>query len=192
MAGGTIAKWKEEGHRIYVLTFTDSSWVSPEGIVMRTVEEARAEEQVVSMILGYSVENLGMKGMELEFADALVVEVLKRLDKYKIDTLILPWNGDQSHDHEIVSRIGMAASKRIPRILMGQINYYLRDFFSPNLFVDISEYFDMKIEALKGYKGEWARAGEEWSDYLDVTSRYYGKLAGVKRAEGFMTNKYLL
>ena len=192
MAGGTIAKWKSEGHNIYVLTFTDSSWVSPEGVVMRTVKEAHSEEQVVAGILGYLVENLGLKAMELQFSDTLVVEVLKRLDKYKIDTLIIPWSGDQSHDHETVSRIGMAASKRVPRILMGQINFYLRDFFTPNLFVDITNHFDKKMEALQGYKGEWTRAGEEWSESMDITSRYYGKLAGVKRAEGFMTNKYLI
>jgi LmbE family N-acetylglucosaminyl deacetylase len=192
MAGGTIAKWKMEGHNIYVLTFTDGIWITPQGVSMRNKNEVAAEEQNVAEILGYSVENLGLRAMELQFSDALVVEVLKRLEQFNIDTIICPWYGDQAHDHEVVNRVAMAASKRIPRILMGQINLYLRDFFTPNLFVDITNHFDKKIEALQAYKGEWKRTGEDWFDYFDITSRYYGKLAGVKRAEGFMTNKYLL
>jgi len=75
---------------------------------------------------------------------------------------------------------------------MGQINYYLKDFFTPNIFVDISDTWEQKIEALKCFSGQWDRAGTDWYEYLDLTSRYYGKIIGVRRAEGFISGKYLI
>ena len=192
MAGGTVAKWIAEGHSIFGLTLTDGSWKSPEGILMRSGEESIQEEIKAAGILGYSVENLLLPAMDLAFSDALVIELLRRIEKYHIDTILCPWSGDQSHDHEIVNRIVTAASKRVPRVMMGQINYYVRDFFVPNIYVDITDYFDKKIEAMQAYHKQWERVGKDWYEYFDIVSRYYGKIIGVKRAEGFITNKLLL
>lgn len=192
MAGGSILYWLDVGHNVHGLNFTDGVWYSPNGKRMRTTEEAIIEQSDAAKILNYKVENLLQPAMDLQFSDSLVVELLKRINEYNIDTIICPWNNDQHHDHEIVNRIAMAASKRIPRVMMGQINYYLRDFFSPNIFVDITDHFDKKIEALQAYENQWGRAGDDWYEFLDITSLYYGKMVGVKRAEGFMTNKYLI
>ena len=40
MAGGTIARWAQQGHKIYILTFTDGVWTSPRGVVMRNAGRA--------------------------------------------------------------------------------------------------------------------------------------------------------
>ena len=72
---------------------------------------------------------------------------------------------------------------------MGQINYYMNEFFSPNIFIDITNEWEKKIEALQLFSSQWARSGNDWTEYLDVTSRYYGKIIGVKRAEGFIANR---
>ncbi|KPK35746.1 MAG: hypothetical protein AMK70_04745 [Nitrospira bacterium SG8_35_1] len=162
MAGGTIAKWINEGHHFHVLTFTDGVWTSPDGIVMRDRQEALIEENKAADVLGYTVENLQYQAMELKFQDKHVCEVLQRIDKLKIDTILCPWEKDLHHDHEVVSRIAMSASRRIPRLIMGQINFYLRDFFTPNLFVDISATWTKKIESLKCFRSEWGRNGNGW------------------------------
>ncbi len=127
--------------------------------------------------------------MDLEFG-MRVSFVLKRIEKHKPDTLLYPWSNDLHHDHEIASRIACSASRRVPRILMGQINYYLKDFFTPNIFVDISDTWEQKIEALKCFSGQWDRAGTDWYEYpLDLTSRIYGKII-VSATEDFF-RKYL-
>jgi LmbE family N-acetylglucosaminyl deacetylase len=192
MAGGTIAKWINEGHQFHVLTCTDGVWTSPDGIVMRDRQEALIEENKAADVLGYTVENLQYQAMELKFQDKHVCEVLQRIDKLKIDTILCPWEKDLHHDHEVVSRIAMSASRRIPRLIMGQINFYLRDFFTPNLFVDISATWSKKIESLKCFRSEWGRNGNAWYEYLDETTRQYGRIIGVERAEGFVSRKFLL
>lgn len=190
MAGGSIARWIQEGAIVNVLTFTNGVWISPDGKMMRDPNDTLEEEKEAADSLGYSIENLRLPAMDLEFKDCYVLEVLKRIEKNKPDTLLCPWSGDLHHDHEVVSRITCSASRRVPRLMMGQINYYLKNFFTPNLFVDISDTWDKKIDALKCFSGQWDRAGTDWYEYLDLTSRYYGKIIGVKRAEGFISDKY--
>ncbi len=192
MAGGTIAKFISEGHIVNVLTLSHGVWKAPDGSLMRDKENAIKEEEAAAEYLGYSIENLGYPAMNLKHEDKIVVEVLKRIEKYNVNTLLCPWSKDVHHDHEIVSRIALSASRRIPRILMGQINYYLREIFTPNIFVDISDFWESKIEALKCYSTQWDRAGQDWFEFLDLTTRFYGKMVGVKRAEGFISNKFLL
>lgn len=191
MAGGSVAQWMSQGHRVHVLTFTNGVWTAPDGVVMREAQKVSAEEKKNADCFGYAFENLGLAAMNLQFEDKLVCRVLNCVKKYKIDTIVCPWEKDIHHDHEVVSRIALAASRRVPRVLMGQINYYLRDFFTPNVFVDITSTWEVKINALKRFKSEWNRHGEEWYEFLDLTTRYYGKMCGVKRAEGFVSKKLL-
>jgi len=192
MAGGTISKWRTSGHNIHTLTLTDGVWKAPDGNWMRDKQEALDEEINAANYLGYTVENLSLQAMELQYSDNVVVEILSRIDQFGIDTIICPWEYDIHHDHEIVSRITVAASRRIPRILMGQINYYLRKIFTPNIFVDITDHWEQKINSLKMYEGQWSRAGEDWYEFLDATTKYYGKMIGVERAEGFFSSKFLI
>jgi LmbE family N-acetylglucosaminyl deacetylase len=192
MAGGTVAKWVAEGDAVHVLTLSDGAWTAPDGSPMRDKAEALAEEQRAAACLGYTVENLGHPAMDLKFEDRLVVEVLRRIEQRRVDTLLCPWERDIHHDHEVVSRIAIAATRRVPRVLMGQINYYLREFFRPNVFVDVSATWTKKIEALECYRAQWQRAGKDWYGFLDETTRYYGRMVGVERAEGFVSMKVLL
>jgi len=192
MAGGTIARWVEEGHNVHVLTFTDGVWTAPDGRRMRESQDALREEKKAADFLGYTVENLGYPAMDLVFHDNHVLEVLQRIDKWDADLLLCPWCSDTHHDHEVVARITISASRRVPRVMMGQINYYLNDFFKPNIFVDISDSWDKKIDALKFFTSQWERAGPDWIEYLDSVTRYYGKITGVERAEGFVSKKFLI
>ena len=192
MAGGAVAAWTQAGDAVHVVTVSDGVWTTPGGVVMRDPAEARLEAERAAACLGYTVENLGCPAMNLRFEDRLVCEILRRVEARACDTLVCPWDRDLHHDHEIVSRLAIAASKRVPRVLMGQINHHLREPFAPNVFVDISRTWPLKIEALRCYASEWQRAGAEWSEFLDLTTRYYGKMVGVERAEGFVTHKLLL
>lgn len=189
MAGGSMIKWIQEDKKIVVVTFTDGALTLPDGKVYRSKEEASMEEKLLSNFIGYKSENIGHKNHYLTFSDDNVLALLDIIEKYKIDTLVCPNSHDVVHDHEVASRIAIAASRRIQNVLMGQINYFLDSFFTPNVFVDISHTWEKKIEALKLYKSQWR---PDWFEFLDATSIYYGKMIGVKRAEGFVSNKIVL
>lgn len=193
MAGGTILKWLSEGKEVHVLVLTNGTWVTPDNVAMRSVEGNHTEFAAVAKRVGYtSGEMLDACSTQLEFSDSLVCKVMNLLSKHKIDTVLTLWNKDTNHDHQIASLIASVAAKRIPTLIEGQVNYYMEDFFAPNMYVDISDYWDDKIEAMKCYEGEWSRAGEDWYEFMDITTRYYGKVVGVKRAEGFIVKRFKL
>ena len=191
MAGGSVATWIKAKHRVYGLTLTNGSWRSPAGEVVRQAHDALAEEKKAANLLGYAVENLNEQAMDLKWEDRWVGDVLNRIERYSIDTIVCPFEGDIHHDHAVLSRIAASASRRIPRLLMGQINWYLHHHFTPNIYVDITDVWEQKIAALKCYEGEWARAGKEWLPWLDETTRGFGRIMGVGRAEGFVSRKFL-
>lgn len=193
MAGGSVLKWKREGKKIHVLIFTDGSWYTPEGVFLREPVETKKDIERVATYMGYdSCDVLDEKNTHLEYSDRLVCEVLNRVTKYNIDTIMTTWMKDTNRDHEMASRIAQAASRRVPRFLEAQVNYYMHEVFSPNFYVDVTEEWEKKIEAMSYYRSEWQRGGEDWKEFLDITSRYYGKIVGVKRAEGFFVQKYLI
>jgi len=189
MAGGTIIKWINGGKNVYVITCTDGALILPNGTVYRSKIDATNEEEQVSKFIGYKSKNIGNKNLNLLYTDENVVEILDWILKFNIDTIITHYDKDTHHDHEIAARLATAASRRVPNVLMGQANYFLREFFVPNVFIDITDTWGSKIEALKLYKSQWR---DDWYDFLDATSTYYGKLIGVKRAEGFYSTKLLL
>ncbi|MCC6551397.1 MAG: PIG-L family deacetylase [Polyangiaceae bacterium] len=193
MAGGTVARWIDEGSTVHALTLSTGAWTAPDGTLARAADDALAEGRRAAALLGYTVENLGRPAAALAFEDALVCEVLRRLDERRCDTLICHWDLDLHHDHEVASRVALAASRRVPRVLMGQVNQYVgRRMFTPNVFVDVSRTWQRKIDALRCYDSQWPRAGDGWLALTDATSRYYGSIAGVDRAEGFITAKLVL
>lgn len=192
MAGGAVARWTGRGAAVHCITLTDGVWTTPDGRSMRDAETAMREAEAAARILGHTVEFLGRPAMDLRFEDALVREVLARVERLRPDTIMCPWDRDLHHDHEVASRIAVAASRRVPRVVMGQINSYVAEVFAPNLFVDIAATWDRKLAALACYESEWQRARGEWQPFIDHASRHYGRMVGVARAEGFVSRKYLL
>lgn len=193
MAGGAVAKWIKEGKRVYVLVLTNGSWINPNGILCRSKEEIKSEVAAVTSFMGYSgYDVLNENTLDLQFKDSLVCEVLNHITKYSIDTLLTSWNKDTHRDHRVACEIAVSAARRVPNFLMGQINYYMLDVFTPNLYVDISDTFQYKLDSMALYKSQWERSGNDWEEYLNALSLCNGRVVGVHRAEGFISTKCLL
>jgi len=193
MAGGTMLKWIRSGKKVHVLVFTDGSWYLPDGTFTRKPDETIVDVKEVGSFMDYeSTEILNEKNTHLEYKDELVCEVLKRIEKYKIDTIFTSWHLDTNRDHEVACRIARAASRRVPNFFECQINYYMHKSFTPNFYVDVSEEYQDKLEVLSLYRSEWERSGKDWEEYLDAQTKYFGKVIGVERAEAFFVEKFLI
>ncbi|MDY0201543.1 MAG: PIG-L family deacetylase [Tenuifilaceae bacterium] len=190
MAAGFVAKIMKDGANVHVLVLTNGSWIAPDGDIVRSKDQAATEMHNVSVFMNYSSWHmLNEATLDLNFKDALVTEVLKKIKQYNIDTLLTSWNKDSNRDHRIASEIALSASRRVPNFLMGQVNYYMLDVFTPNFYIDISDEWDKKIECMAKFVSQWERAHTDWTEFLDVISRYYGKIIGVERAEGFIAKR---
>jgi LmbE family N-acetylglucosaminyl deacetylase len=190
MGAGLMLKLKKDRVKTHVLILTNGAWTSPEGIIMRSKDDSFLEMTEIIKFMDYdSCDILDEPALDLQFKDHLVCEVLKRIDKFDIDTIITTWDKDSHRDHRIASEIALSASRRVQNFMMGQVNYFMKDFFTPNFFVDITNEWKQKIEALSLFRSQWERNQKDWTEFLDVISQYYGKIIGVKRAEGFTATK---
>ena len=55
-------------------------------------------------ILGVTELITNFPTLNLEFADSLNIEILKIVEKYKIDFVFTHWTGDIHHDHQALAR----------------------------------------------------------------------------------------
>ena len=80
-------------------------------------------------------------------------------------------------------------------------NYIQDRYFNPDFVVDITNVFDKKIEAIKAYKTQFYNpesqepdtyiSSPEFLDSIIYRSKMFGKLIGVKYAEGFLSKKMI-
>ncbi len=193
MAGGTIAKVTRAGGKVRVVNLTDGEWCDPEGMEHRTGGRAVKEGEEAARVLGYEVDCLYESAMRLEYEDRIVCQVLKIVERFRPDLLIVPWTGDAHRDHRIAAEIGLACARTIPRVLMGEINWYVHDeAFQANVFVDVTDTYPVKIQALRCYRSEMDRRLDSWMKYLDSRSVLHGLVCGCQFAEGFRAVKFTL
>lgn len=80
-------------------------------------------------------------------------------------------------------------------------NYIQDRYFNPDFVVDITAVFDKKIEAIKAYKTQFYNPGSkepetyisspEFLESIIYRAKMFGKLIGVKYAEGFLSKKMI-
>jgi bacillithiol biosynthesis deacetylase BshB1 len=80
-------------------------------------------------------------------------------------------------------------------------NYIQDRYFNPDFVVDITDVFDKKIEAIEAYKTQfYDPASKEPETYISspeflesiiYRAKMFGKLIGVKYAEGFLSKKMI-
>lgn len=193
MAGGTLLKWKKEGSEVHALILTDGCGISPDGTPTRLRDDALAEQALVAKSMKYDTcEVLNEKNLFMTYRDEAVCEIIRRIKQYDIDTIITCWDKDTNHDHAVVAQMVKMAGRHVPNFLMGQVNYYIHDFFAPNVYVDISDTWEEKLNACKLFDSAWRNHEQDWYDFLNSTALYYGRIVATQRAEGFISAKYLL
>lgn len=196
-AGGTLLKFKEKGHKLYWLNVTN---VKVEyGYSEERVKERNKEIEYV--ISSYAFD--GFWNMELEPAGVdkydisfLISKFKKVFDEVKPELLLLPYRYDIHSDHRIIFDIVYSCAKsfRIPYLktvlsmeILSETDQALNENrFAPNIFIDISEYIDKKIEIMKIYKSEIDTAPfPRNEDAIKGLASYRGATAYYKYCEAF-------
>ena len=80
--------------------------------------------------------------------------------------------------------------------------HYIQDrYLQPNFVIDISSVFDQKLEAIKAYTSQFHNGENEgpqtyistpgFLDSVVYRHKWFGKMIGVKYAEGFISEKMI-
>lgn len=198
--GGTMLRHAAEGHEVHwvIATRMDTSL----GFDDEQIEKREAEIASVAVALRTSATHrLGLPTTRLDTLPlGNVVELLKSaLSTVQPSVLYIPFRGDAHSDHRVVFDAAVACTKwfRAPwlkRVLayetLSETGFGLDpagSTFAPNVFVDVSDYLESKIETLRLYEGEMGTPPFPRSEAaVRALAQLRGSEAGFNAAEAFL------
>jgi LmbE family N-acetylglucosaminyl deacetylase len=191
--GGALAKHAQNGDNVYVYVATVSGFSNQYDQTVRSSEIALSEAQVAMKVLG--VKELicgGFKTLEVEFVDTLNIEILKIVQDKNIDKVYSHWIGDIHHDHQALARASLHSCRHVPRMLMYRSNWYHSTMeFRGNFYIDITQQWEVKEQAIRAHVSEMERTGNKWISFFKNEAENAGQRIGVERAEVFEIVKWL-
>ncbi len=101
--------------------------------------------------------------------------------------LIVSSIDDVHQDHRNVGLATLSAARRFMPAILFYPSLFTRDRFTPNLFIDISKYFQQKLKLLKIFKSQ---SSNEYMlpEVVEAQAREAGLHSGCKYAEEFSMN----
>jgi len=204
--GGTILKHKDIGDKIYWLIITNIDVKNGWG--KNTVEKRQKEIETVAEMYDFK------KTFKLDYPTAKldtipIQEIIKSISKVifeiKPEIIYLPNRSDVHTDHQITFKAAYSCTKNfrypfIKKILMYETLSETEfapalpdNTFVPNVFVDITNYFEKKLEIFKVYKSEVMEEPLPRSlEIIEALAKYSGSRIGKKYAEAFVLLKEII
>ncbi len=208
---GVLLVEKNNGKKTGIIDLTEGELGTRGSSEVRYIEAADA-----ARILRVDIrENLQLADGFFKNDEDHQRKVIRVIRKYKPEVILCNAPEDRHPDHGrsagLVSDAAfLSGLAKIETLDNGQLQeawrpkyvmHYIQDrYLNPDFVVDISSVFETKLESIKAYKTQFynPEAGEGPETYIStpdflesVINRYkmFGKMIGVKYAEGFITNK---
>lgn len=210
---GTLLKHKALGKKIGVLDLTRGE-LGTRG----TAETRDAESLVASEILGLDVrENLGMRDGFFRNDEEHLLKIVTRIRKYQPEIILANAIDDRHPDHPRAAKLvndavflsglvkietssdGVSQKPWRPGLLL---NFIQNTYVKPDILIDISDFWDIKKQAIAAYKTQFFTEEQEegietyisssgFMKFLEGKGIELGKSIGVNYAEGFTSVKLL-
>lgn len=200
--GGTILKHKAQGDEIYWLTITNATKDHPFHFSDEFVEMRDQLVDKVARAYGFNetikldLPTQMLHAIDLKDFVVAIDDVIKRIQP---NVIYMPFRGDVHSDHRITFDAAYSCTKSFRKPFIEKI-YMLEALsetefspavpstsFVPNVFVDITEYMDRKIEIMSLYDKEVMSEPYPRSlSSIRALARVRGSRTGVMYAESFM------
>lgn len=196
--GGTIAKMTQKGHDVSVLTVSaHMPPLYPEEAHQTTIRESRAAHKRLGV---HESKYLGHAAVSLKGLDDSVLngELLDEVKSLKPTQVYIPFF-DRHSDHRAVFEAAMVATRPVGagtgiRLFAAYETLssthwnapHIEPAFNPNLFVDITDEIDAKLEAMAEYQSQLQQFPAPRSlEALRALALFRGSQSGSGYAEGF-------
>ena len=201
-AGGTIVKHRDQGDEIHWLIATNI--FESQGFGKQRVSSRQVEIDEVASELKMQVHKLEYPTMSLSSRDLLtMVPKIAKIFKEVEPVVIYVLNRSDAHsDHRILFDAVMACTKSFRYPFIREILMYEcisetefapilpERVFQPNVFIDISNNLEEKLELMKIYASELGEHPFPRSERnIRALATYRGASCGVEYAEAFQLLK---
>lgn len=176
--GGTIAKAVRKGHEVLMVVMTISEYGDYTGKILRTPEEVEEEGKKAAEILGAKLITLNFPTKDMPYSSESVEALDKIFNEFQPDIILTHWPHDTHQAHRRASLASISAARYFNTILMYEpMMPSGRSYhgFRAQVYIDISEYNDIKREALKAHTSQYKKYGTAyWLNAVEARAKLRG------------------
>lgn len=190
--GGLLAKEVALGYKVGIVDLTQGE-MGTNG----TIEERAAEAQKAAEILGATWrKNLKIPDRHVDKSEENLAKVVEVIRTAQPKLILMPYWNDRHPDHVNASNLVTEAhfSSGLRKYQPDQkafrpremLYYFMNYEQEPSFIVDVTKYWDTKIEAISAHESQFGRRNPMFP--TEVNSRFPGKLEGRFRHYGSFVN----
>ncbi len=206
--GGTILSHIKMGKKIGIADLTGGE-LGTRG----TAEIREREADIAAGILGVEFRiNLNLPDGFLENSKESKMEIVKLIRQYRPEIVLATATEDRHPDHGIAAQLVSDACfiSGLRKVEIESLEtwrpkavYHYIQFkdIAPSVVVDISDFYEQKMEAVKAHKSQFydpdskepetVISSPEFLGFVEAKAIGFGKQIGVAYGEGFTTNRYI-
>jgi bacillithiol biosynthesis deacetylase BshB1 len=206
---GTIALHIKQGKKVGIIDLTRGE-LGTKG----SAEIRKQEAESAASILGLTIrENLGLADGFFEADKSSIMKIVEVVRTYQPELVLANAPHDRHPDHgkgaNIVSKACFLAGllkieTSVDNIAQTSwrpkaIFHYIQDrYLTPDFIIDISEFWDIKLAAIKAYKSQFYEpdqnvttyiSNEDFLPFIESRNREMGHAIGVRYGEGFIAER---
>ncbi|RQV97262.1 PIG-L family deacetylase [bacterium] len=199
--GGTMARMAKQGHHVYVANISNRS-ENHQLEISRVFELRRSLESACDLL---GVKEIFYGDLIDEHLDHSLVEVIKPIEKatekYNPD-IVFTHNYDVNQDHRAIFEASLVAYRTLWENAVKRVLFYevlssteqvpprLEWAFVPDVFVNITDFVELKVQAMEKYPTEmdefpYPRSAEG----IRTLAKYRGMAVNLHFAEAFMLKR---
>ncbi len=209
---GTIAAQVKAGHRVGIADLTKGE-LGTRGTPEIRMQEAKAAGSILQLS---ARENLGFEDGFFVNDRAHQLKIIQTIRKYQPEIVFANAISDRHPDHgraaDLVKQsVFLSGLKQISTDFDGKpqqawrpkvmYHYIQNDYIEPDFIVDISDFWEVKLDAIMAYKSQFYDpnssqpntfiSSPEFLDFLKARAIAMGHRIGTKYGEGYTINRTL-
>lgn len=187
--GGTLAYAIEQNHEVTMVITTGGFSKDHNGKDIRNEYEAKTEQLNAAKELGVlEVKILNFEDMNVPYSKELVSKLDEIINEINPDIIFTHFIFDTHQDHIRTAQSTLSAARKQNTVLLYEpVSPSGRGYiaFRPQVYFDITNTINKKINSLKAHKSQYKKYGEHWIDGITARAKFRGFEMGVDFAECF-------
>jgi LmbE family N-acetylglucosaminyl deacetylase len=179
--GGTLIKYAENGHRIFLMVMTEGG----QGGLPEV--RKREQDQAAKVLRAEQVFWGGYKDTEVPLGRDLIQTVEQIVRKIEPHFIFVHYHDDTHQDHRHLAMSTITATRYTKNVLFYEGP--TTQNFAPTVFVDIEQALERKIQSLEAHASQVGKTNIEGitiADLVRSSAHFRGIQGRVKSAEGFL------
>ncbi len=187
--GGVLSNAVEKGHEVCMVVVTGTGSTDHNEQDIRTDTQAKEEQLRACKILNINnIITLEFDDMDVPYSKELISKLDEIINNFNPDIVFTHFVFDTHQDHIRTAKSTLSASRNQNTVMLYEpINPSGRGYipFRAQVYFDISETINKKINALKAHESQYNKYGEKWIEGVKARAKFRGYEMGTEYAECF-------